>query len=1057
MFRWIIGSSLQFRFLVVAAAAALLAFGSQQLRKMPVDVFPEFAPPKIEIQTEGPGMTSTEVEELITIPMEDSLRGVPGIDVIRSSSGGALSQVVMLFKQGTDLLVARQRVQERVKIAIAELPQSAGMPVMLQPLSSTSRVMKIGLTSKTFDMMDLSMIAYWTIKFRLMSVPGVANVPMWGDRIKSLQVQVDPSLMRAHDVTLDEVMETTSEALDFGLLRYTAGAKTRIDGMLDTPNQRLVIHFDSPVFTPEHLADVPVAVKNKRRTDPPRLRDVANVTYDTWPMVGDAVINDGPGLMMIVEKLPWANTLDVTRGVEKVLADLRPGLPGVDIDSTIFRPATFIEMSVHNLVVSIIIGSILVLLVLGAFLYEWRVALISVIAMPLSLVAAGLALYFMGATINTMVLAGFVVALGSVVDDAIIDVENIVRRLREQRKAGSDKSTARIILEASLEVRPAIWQATLIIALAVTPVFFMGGLGGSFFEPLALAFILAMLASMAVALTVTPALCLLLLNNAAIERRESPLVPWLKRIYVGLLARALRAPRGALAGAAVLVAAGVAIWPFLGQGLLPAFKERDFLMHWVPPEGTSHPETVRITQAASRELRAVPGVRNFGAHIGRAIGGDEPHNVNFTENWISVDPRVDYDKTHASIESVVAGYPGLYRDVQTYLRERIKEVLTGAGESIVVRIFGPDLHVLRRSAEDVQSAVKDIPGLIDLHVEQQVEVPQIQVTVNLERAGRHGLKPGDVRRVAAALVSGIEVTDIHKDGKVYDIFVMAPPSIKLSVDNVKDYLVDTPYGGRVRLGEVADIRLAPTPNMIKRESNSRRIDVHGNVKGRDLGSVASEVEARLGKVQFPIGYYPHLLGEFKERQAAQRNLLNFAMLVTAAIFLTLHASFRSWRLASLIFLALPAALIGSVLATFAGDRIVSLGTLVGMITVLGIAARNGILLVQHYRHLERVEAQPFGLELVLRGASERLSPILMTTLCTALALVPLVVAGSIPGHEIEHPMAVVILGGLVTSTLLSLFLIPILYLRFGAGSSREDEELRIEASRKTPQWRPHDA
>ena len=383
MFRWIIGSSLQFRFLVVAAAAALLAFGSQQLRKMPVDVFPEFAPPKIEIQTEGPGMTSAEVEELITIPMEDSLRGVPGIDVIRSSSGGALSQVVMLFKPGTDLLVARQRVQERLKIAIAELPQSSGMPIMLQPLSSTSRVMKIGLTSKTFDMMDLSMIAYWTIKFRLMSVPGVANVPMWGDRIKSLQVQVDPALMRAHDVTLDEVMETTSNALDFGLLRYTAAAKTRVDGMLDTPNQRLVIHFDSPVFTPEHLADVPVAVKNKRRTDPPRLRDVANVTYDTWPMVGDAVINDGPGLMMIVEKLPWANTLDVTRGVEKVLADLRPGLPGVDIDSTIFRPATFIEMSVHNLVVSIIIGSILVLLVLGAFLYEWRVALISVIAMPL--------------------------------------------------------------------------------------------------------------------------------------------------------------------------------------------------------------------------------------------------------------------------------------------------------------------------------------------------------------------------------------------------------------------------------------------------------------------------------------------------------------------------------------------------------------------------------------------------------------------------------------------------------------------------------------------------
>src|SRR6266480_1834172 len=982
---------------------------------MPIDVFPEFAPPKIEIQTEGPGMMSSEVEELITIPMEDSLRGVPGIDVIRSSSGGALSQVVMLFKPGTDLLVARQRVQERVKIAIAELPQSAGMPVMLQPLSSTSRVMKIGLTSKTFDMMDLSMIAYWTIKFRLMSVPGVANVPMWGDRIKSLQVQVDPALMRAHDVTLDEVMETTSEALDFGLLRYTAGAKTRIDGMVDTPNQRLVIHFDSPVFTPEHLADVPVAVKNKRRTDPPRLRDVANVTYDTWPMVGDAVINDGPGLMMIVEKLPWANTLDVTRGVEKVLADLQPGLPGVEIDSTIFRPATFIETSVHNLVVSIIIGSILVLLVLGAFLYEWRVALNSIIAMPLSLVAAGLALYFMGATIN---------------------VENIVRRLREQRKAGSDKSTARIILEASLEVRPAIWQATLIIALAVTPVFFMGGLAGSFFEPLALAFILAMLASMVVALTVTPALCLVLLNRAAIEKHESPLVPWLKRRYGAILSRVIRDPRATFAAAFVIVVAGFGVWPFLGASLLPEFKERDFLMHWVPAEGTSHPETFRITQAASREIRAIPGVRNFGAHIGRAIGGDEPYGINFTENWISVDPKVDYDTARAGVESAVAGYPGLYRDVQTYLKERIKEVLTGAGESIVVRVFGPELTGLRQKAEEVEQALKDIPGLIDLHAEQQIGVPQIVVRTKLEAAARYGIKPGDIRRVVNILMSGIEVTDIHKGGKVYDVFVWTAPSTRNNVDDIREFLIDTPYGGRVRIAEVADVSIEPTPNKIKRENNSRRIDVHGNVKGRDLGSVADEVEARLQKIAFPIGYYPQLLGEYKERQAARKNLLASAIVVAAAIFLILHASLRSWRLASLIFLALPAALVGGVLAAFAGDRVISLGSLVGMITVLGIAARNGILLLQHYRHLEEVEGEPFGLGLVLRGASERLSPILMTTLCTALALLPLVARGSIPGHEIEHPMAVVILGGLVTSTLLTLFVVPALYLRFGSGTGK---------------------
>lgn len=1040
MFSWIIGSSLRFRFLVLAIAATLLVFGTQQLRKMPVDVFPEFAPPKVEIQTEGPGMTATEVEELITIPMEDQLRGVPGVEYVRSSSVTGLSQVVLLFRMGSDLMDARQRVQERLKLAIAELPKSSGMPVMLQPLSSTSRVMKIGLTSKVYDQMDLSMIAYWTVKFRLMSVPGVANIPMWGDRIKSLQVQVEPSLMRAHNVTLNEVMETTSDALDIGMLSYSSGAKARIDGMIDTPNQRFAIHNESPVFSTEHLAAVPLTLKG-RRVDPPRLGDVGKVVWDTWPMVGDAVINDERGLMMIVEKLPWANTLEVTRGIEEALAALKPGLPGIEIDSTIFRPATFIELSMDNLTQALIIGCILVVIVLGAFLYEWRVALISVVAIPLSLVAAGVVLYMMGATINTMVLAGFIVALGDVVDDAIIDVENIVRRLRQHRRTGSGKSTARIILEASIEVRSAIVHATVIVVLAVTPVFFMGGLSGVFFEPLVLAYLVAMLASMVVALTVTPALCLLLLDRARVEQRESPLVPWLKRQYAAALSRAVEAPRATFAVAVLLVVAAVGVWPFLGASLLPEFKERDFLMHWVPPEGTSHPETFRITQAASRELRAIPGVRNFGAHIGRAVGGDEPYGVNFTENWISVDPKADYATTRANVETAVAGYPGLYRDVQTYLKERIKEVLTGAGESIVVRIFGPELPVLREKAREVEDALRDIPGLIDLHLEQQVDVPQVQVKVNLDNAARHGIKPGDVRRVVNILMSGIEVTDIHKGGKVYDVFVWTAPSSRRNVDDIREFLIDTPYGGRVRVADIADVGIAPTPNKIKRENNSRRIDIHANVKGRDLGSVASDVEQRLEKLQFPIGYYPQLLGEYKERQAAQRNLLTASLFVVVAIFLVLHATFRSLRLATMVFLALPAALVGAVLATFTADRVISLGSLVGIITILGLSARNGIMLIEHCRHLEREEGMPFGTPLVLRGAGERLSPILMTTLCTALALLPLIVPGSIPGHEVEHPMAVAILGGIITSGLLSLFVIPILYLRHGAGA-REPFEAR---------------
>jgi len=996
-------------------------------------------------------MSTSEVEELITIPMEELLRGTPELDVIRSRSVNALSQIVLLFKRGTDILHARQLVQERLKLAGDRLPAGLGPPVMLQPLSATSRVMKIGLSSKEMSLLDLSMTTYWKIRWRLLRVPGVANVPIWGERLKQLQIQIDPERMRLHDVGLNDVMEAASAAFDFGLLPNTNSAKTQIVGFIETPNQRLEINPVSPVITPEDLAKVPVDLEDGKNI---RLGDVAKVLWDEPLLIGDAVINDGPGLMLIVEKFPWANTLEVTRGVEAALAELRPGLPNIEIDHQIFRPATFIELSVHNLTVALLIGAVLVVLVLGAFLFEWRVALISLVAIPLSLVAALLVLYLRGTTINTMVLAGFVVALGSIVDDAIIDVENIVRRLREHRRQGSRKSTAAIILEASLEIRRAIFYATLIIVLAVVPVFFMGGLSGAFFEPLALSYSLSLLASMVVALTVTPALCLILLNKATMER-ESPLVGWLQRGYHALLSRIIQAPRVAYFATGVTVLAGIAVWPLLGQSLLPSFKERDFLMHWLTPPGTSHPEMYRVTVLASVELRSIPGVRNFGAHIGRALVADEPVGIDFTENWVSVDPKVDYDKTLAAIQETVDGYPGIYRDVQTYLRERIKEVLTGASESIVVRIFGPELGVLRDQAAKVKQALTGIEGLIDLHDEPQRDIPQVQITVDLAKAARVGLKPGDVRRAAGVIFAGQEVSDIHRDGKVYDVMVWSTPETRHSLTSVRELLLDTPDSGHVRLGDVADVRLVPAPNIIKRENASRRIDVQANVRGRDLGSVVQDVQDRLQKVEFPLGYHAHLLGEAAERRSAQRGLLIAGLLTAVGIFLLLQAAFGSWRLAALAFLALPAALVGGVLAAYAGDRIISLGSLVGFLTVLGIAARNGILLIHHYQHLERYEGESFGPNLILRGARERLSPILMTTLATGLALVPLAITGDIPGHEIEHPMAVVILGGLVTSTLLNLLVVPPLYLRLG---SSPEPALNSEAwalqgpGRVSPRW-----
>lgn len=1028
MMRWIIGSSLQLRFLVVAVAAVMVFFGVSRIRDMPVDVFPEFAPPLVEIQTEALGLSTTEVEAFITVPLEYALSGLPSLDTIRSKSVPGLASNLLIFKPGTDLMHARQMVHERLTTAIPVLPNVSRPPVMLQPLSATSRVMKIGLSSKDMSLIDMSTVTRWKIRPRLMSVPGVANVAVWGNRKRQIQVQVEPRRLASLGITLDRIMKVTSDAMDIGLLSYSSGSSVGTGGLIETPNQRLEIRHALPIAADVDLAQVPVKVVNGV---PLTLGDVAAVVEHHPPMIGDAIINDGPGLLLIVEKFPWANTLDVTRGVEEAMDLLRPALANIEVDTTIFRPATYIEMSISNLTNAMIIGSILVILVLGAFLFEWRTALISVIAIPLSLVAAGLVLYLRDVSINVMILAGLVIALGAVVDDAIIDIENILRRLRQHRKEGSKKSTMNVILEASLEVRSAIVYATLIIVAAVLPVFFMEGLSGAFFRPLAFSYMLAILASLVVALTVTPALSLILLENVPLAKSEPRLVQWLHRIYNGILVRATRSPRPAYITVGVIALIGVAVVPWLGQTLLPSFKERDFLMHWVTKPGTSHAEMNRITIQASKELRTIPGVRNFGAHVGRAAEADEVVGINFTENWISVDPSADYDKTLSSIEGVVNGYPGLYRDVQTYLKERIREVLSGANQPIVVRIFGSDLDILRSKAKEIKEIIATIDGVVDPHVELQVEIPHIAVEVDLAAAARYGLKPGDVRRAAATLIAGLEVGDVYRDGKVFDVNVYGTAEVRHSLTSLGDLLIDAPKGGQVQLKDIARISVAPMPNVVKRERNSRRIDVETNVRGRDLGAVVRDIQTRLQQVNFPSGHYPEILGEYAERKAAEKSMYGYTAIAVITIFFLLQAAVGSWRLATLIFLTLPSALVGGVLAAVLGGGVISLGSLVGFLTVFGIAARNGIMLICHYRHLEEHEGITFGLALVLRGAQERLTPILMTAIVTGIALLPLVFSGNLPGHEIEHPMAVVILGGLVTSTLLNLIVVPALYLRFG--------------------------
>ncbi|MFF2243926.1 efflux RND transporter permease subunit [Arthrobacter sp. NPDC058130] len=1034
--RRIVAASLRFRSIVIAMAAALMIVGGAQLSSASVDVFPEFAPPRVEVQTACLGLTASEVEELVTVPMEEAFNGIDGLDQMRSKSVSQLSAIVMEFKPGTDLLTARQLVSERMATVIPTLPTWAAPPVMLQPLSSTSRVMKIGLSSDSRSLIEMSMISYWNIRAHLLRVPGVANVAIWGERLQMLQVQVDPAKLAANKVTLENVMNSTSDALDAGLLKYSPGALIGTGGALETPSQSLGIRHVQPITSPADLAQVPL--EEREGLAPLKLADVASVVEDHQQLIGDAVINGGPGLMLIVEKLPWGNTLEVTRGVEEVLKELQPGLTGIQVDTTLFRPASFIEESLGNLSLALLLGCFLVVLVLSVFLFQWRTALVSVLAIPLSLVAAALVLYWTGGTINTMVLAGLVIAVGVVVDDAIIDVENIVRRLRHHRASGGTESTARVVVNASLEVRGPIVYATLIIVAATVPIFFLDGLTGAFFRPLAISYTLAVMASMLVALTVTPAMAYIFLRNAKLEDRDPPVVRVLKRWYGKALRPIVRRPLPGYLAVAALGVAGIVAAPLLGQSLLPSFKERDFLMHWVTQPGTSNAEEVRVSQLACKELMTIPGVNNCGSHIGQAFAADEVVGVNFGENWISVDPSVDYDKTLASIQQVVDGYPGIHRDVQTYLKERVREVLTGTGYSIVVRVYGDDLGTLKKQADKVKTVLAGIEGAIGAKVALQVNVPQVDVEVDLDAANRYGLKPGDVRRAAATLVSGEEVGDVYRDGRAYDVQVWSPPEIRTSVTSIQNLPLDTPSGQTIRVADVAKISVKPTPNVIERSEGSRRLDVSANVKEGDLAKVVEKLESELKAVEFPTGYSADILGEYAERQAASQRLLLFAIGAVIVVYLLLQAAFRSWRLATLAMLTLPVALVGGVIAAHMSGGILSLGSLVGFLTVMGIAARNGILLINHCQHLERFEGVPFGRGLVLRGAAERLSPILMTTLATALALVPLVVMGTRPGHEIEHPMAVVILGGLVTSTLVNLFIVPSLYLRFAKKGPARD-------------------
>jgi CzcA family heavy metal efflux pump len=1023
---WIVEMSLKLRLLAVAAAAGVLLVGVTQLRAMPVDVLPEFSPPYVEIQTEALGLSAEEVEQMITVPMEqDLLNGVAWLESIRSESVPGLSSIVLTFQPGTDLYRARQMVGERLTQAFA-LPHVSKPPTMLQPTSSTSRVMMVGLSSKTLSPIDLSVVARWTVAPRLTGVPGVSNVSIWGLRDRQLQVQVDPRRLRDNNVSLLQIMETTGNAMWVSSLSFVEASTPGTSGFIETNSQRLGIRHIFPIRSARDLAQVPVEGTALR------LGDVANVVEDHQPLIGDAVGEGDPLLLLVVEKFPGANTLAVTQGLEKALTAMQPGLPGVEINASIYRTATYIEQAVDNVSRFVLIASLLTALSLGLFLFEWRSVLIALIAVPLSLAAGVIVLQIRGASMNAIILAGLAVAVALVIHDALLGVMAVVRRLQEHAVEAAGRSKPAIILDATLESRSPTAYATLIFLVVLLPVFLIGGPTGLFFLPMAASFGLAVLASMLVALTVTPALCLLLMGDAPIPRRASPLLTAFHRSYGRLLLRTVRTPHLAFASVGVLLVLGAAGLVFLTPSLTPTFKEQDLVVRLAAAPGTSQPEMNRILALASSELRAIPGVRNVGGDVGRAVMSDIVGDVYSGELWVSIDKTAAYEPTVAAIQRVIDGYPGLGQSVRGYLQDRSGGVALATNSSVTVRVYGENPDTLRKAADDVERAVAKVDGVTNARVLVPNEQPTLEVQVDLSTAQTYGLKPGDVRRAAATLLSGIQVGSLFDEQKVFDVVVWGTPEVRSSVSSMRELLIDTPTGQHVRLGDVAQLRIVPAPADIRHEGSRSYLDVRADVSRRSLDAVASDIEQSIRGMRFPLEYHAEVLGSYGDSQAAQNRFLALAAAAVLGTFLLLQAAFGSWRLAGLVLVALPSAVTGGILVALVTGGTLSLGALLGLLAVLALAVRNALVLIMRHQQLDGYADGLVGVEMVQRGAQEQAVPVIATAVTTALALSPLLVLGDLPGLEILRPMGGVVVGSLVTSTFLNLFPIPALFWRLGS-------------------------
>lgn len=1033
MLKQLVELSLQRRGVVLALAAVLIGYGLYVAAHAKLDVFPEFVQPQVAVQTEAPGLAPEQVETLVTRPIESLCNGVGSLESVRSESIQGLSVVTAVFKEGTDIFRARQMLGEQLAAIAGQLPAGVKSPKMSPLTSSTMDLLKVGFASEMLTAMELRTFVEWTIRPRLLAVPGVAAVKVFGGEVRQLQIQIQPERLAAFEISVSEVADAVR-----------AGTGVRGAGFVETAQQRIVIQSEGQSLTAAQLGEIVVVHQGGRSV---RLRDVAKVAEAAEPMFGSALINGVPGILLTMTGQFGANTMEVTELAEAALEELRPGLEaaGVTYIPRLHRPATFIENAIHNVKFSLLLGAVFVGVILFLFLLDWRTAFISFTAIPLSLLAAIIVLDRFGVTLNTMTLGGLAVAIGVVVDDAIIDVENILRRLRENLTLATPRPLFSVVLEASLEVRSAVVYASFIVALVFLPVLTMSGLQGKFFAPLGVAFILAILASLVVALTVTPAMCLAILSR--IKPHDEPhYLRRLKTWHRSALERISRRPKTVMGVAVLAFAGALATLPFFGGEFLPDFREGHFVAHIAAAPGTSLGEMLRVGGKMSHELKAIPEVESVGLQVGRAEMGEDTWGVNRAEFHIELKPTAGegQEQVQDAIRAVLERYPGLQSEVLTFLGDRIGESISGETAQVVVSIFGDDLDVLDAKAREVMDVLNRVPGAADVQLASPPGAPGVMVRLRPERLTQFGFRPVEVLEAVETAYQGSVVAQTYEGSRVFNVAVILDPAARQEPESIGSLLVSNPAGQRMPLDQLADVYPTTGRYLILHDGARRRQTVTCNPSGRDVASFVADAKKQLAaQVKFPPGVYLEFSGAAELQQQARTELLLHSGIAGAGIILLLAMVFRVGRNLLLVLANIPFALVGGVLAVFLagilgedGRASLSLGTLVGFVTLFGITMRNSIMMISHFEHLVVVEGLGWSAETALRGASERLIPILMTALVTALGLLPLALGSGEAGREIEGPMAIVILGGLITSTALNLLVLPTLALRFGRFAAR---------------------